>query len=54
MRVRSETKQIHDMGGESEMRGRAVFSGKAHKSCVDITHTTKNGINTITKVKTLC
>jgi len=53
MHVRSETKQILGMGGESETRGRAVFSGKAHKSCVDMTHTTKNGIHTITKVTTL-
>jgi hypothetical protein len=50
--VRSETKQTHEMGDESKTCGRPVFSGKAHKSCVDMTHTTKNAIHTITKVTT--
>lgn len=39
MNVRSETKATHEMGGGTETRGRAVFSGKAHKSCVYMTQT---------------
>lgn len=35
------------MDGESETRGRAVFSGKAHKSCVDMTHTHDDERNTL-------